>query len=107
MMNTIIYKLASGQEMRASAGAGVSLMQAAIQHGVPGVVGECGGSASCGTCHLYIEQGGDGFPAPDEMELGMLEFTAAALKAESRLGCQCILQEEMPLIIVQVPDTQV
>ena len=34
---------------------GRSLMQAAVDHLVPGIVADCGGSCSCATCHGYID----------------------------------------------------
>ena len=35
---------------------GWSLMQAAIANGVDGIVGECGGSCACATCHCYVDE---------------------------------------------------
>ena len=34
---------------------GASLMEAATRHGVPGIIGECGGSMSCATCHVVVD----------------------------------------------------
>ena len=34
---------------------GSTLMLAAVDHGVPGIDGDCGGQCACATCHVYIE----------------------------------------------------
>jgi 3-phenylpropionate/trans-cinnamate dioxygenase ferredoxin reductase subunit len=34
---------------------GWSLMQAATANGVEGILGECGGSCACATCHCYVD----------------------------------------------------
>ena len=33
---------------------GQSLMEAALQHRVPGIDGDCGGACACATCHVYV-----------------------------------------------------
>src|ERR1700745_771394 len=35
---------------------GRSVMQAAVDNMVPGIIGDCGGYCSCATCHGYIER---------------------------------------------------
>ena len=53
---------------------GISLMEAAVQNGVQGILALCGGACACGTCHVYVDA--DWLPQLDpreEMEEGMLE----------------------------------
>jgi len=73
-----------------AAAPGTSVMRAAVTHGVPGIVGECGGQAMCATCHVYVRpEYLDDLPdiGPDEEE--MLDCTAAPRDPErSRLSCQ-------------------
>ena len=45
---------ANGTAHRFEAPDGVSVMQAATGHGVPGIVAECGGSVRCATCHVVV-----------------------------------------------------
>jgi 2Fe-2S ferredoxin len=55
-----------------------SLMQAIMQNDINGVVAECGGSAMCATCHVYIaEEQLHLLPEMDFVEDEMLGSTAA------------------------------
>ncbi len=55
-MVNIIYVEPSSNRKTVDVEDGWSLMQGAIANGVDGIVGECGGSCACGTCHCYIEE---------------------------------------------------
>jgi len=63
----------------------------------------CGGVCACSTCHLYIEQGED---LVDELTDKEEDFIDRAInpKLNSRLGCQCVLQQGGGNIIVTLPD---
>src|SRR3546814_6077134 len=74
---------------------GQSLMEAATTNLVRGVVGDCGGSCSCATCHLYIDEAWfDKLPPSDDIEQAMLEG-AIDPGPTSRLGCQVIVKDEL------------
>ena len=47
--------LPDGQHTTLDLAEGESLMQAAVAKGIPGVIGECGGSLSCATCHVVVD----------------------------------------------------
>ena len=79
---------------------GESLMLAATRAGVEGIVGECGGSAMCATCHCYLEAGT--LPAPEALEAETLEFNAADLRPESRLACQVVASAAMDGLVLRV-----
>ena len=69
-MPDITFIAADGTEHGFEAPAGVSLMQAATGFGVPGILADCGGSASCGTCHVVVGAAwADRLPAPDSHPL--------------------------------------
>ena len=58
--------------------------------GLP-VEGACGGCASCGTCHVYVEAGWfDRLPSIGEAERDMLAQLAFRDPARSRLSCQIV-----------------
>jgi 2Fe-2S ferredoxin len=84
---------------------GWSLMEAAIQNDIPGIVAECGGGCACATCHVYVENGAVLQPIGD-MEGDMLECTAAERRPESRLSCQIKMTADYDGLVVTIPDRQ-
>ncbi len=98
---------ASGQSRTLQVPDGQSLMQAAVSAGVRGIVGECGGSAMCATCHVYVDEAfADRLPAPLDTELEMLECTASERLPSSRLSCQIKLSAALDGLIVRLPERQ-
>ncbi|WP_434106136.1 2Fe-2S iron-sulfur cluster-binding protein [Paraburkholderia caffeinilytica] len=86
---------------------GVSLMQAAINHGVPGIAGECGGACSCATCHIFVDEPWASRLAPlGDMEDAMLEATVEPRSPASRLGCQIEIANEIDGLKVRLPNRQ-
>lgn len=86
---------------------GETLMRAAIHHGMEEVLGECGGACCCATCHVYLDDASMAkVPAPGDMELQVLEFTAAPRRAGSRLACQVVADRQSEGLVVQLPMTQ-
>ena len=72
-MPTIRFIQPDGSTRELSAPDGTSAMQAAIGAGLSGIVAECGGSAMCATCHVYVDEAwADRLPAPlaNELEEG-------------------------------------
>ena len=65
-----------------------TLMEAARNAGIAGVIGECGGACACGTCHVYLCKGGLAALGPATgAEMNILEFEDNAT-TQSRLACQ-------------------
>jgi ferredoxin, 2Fe-2S len=84
---------------------GESLMQAGTRAGVDGIIGECGGSCMCATCHVYLsEEDYARLDAPDAMEQDALEFTANNVRPTSRLGCQVKLSAASHGLVVTVAE---
>jgi 2Fe-2S ferredoxin len=82
----------------------MSVMQAAMANDVPGIIGECGGSAMCATCHVYVEAGQ--LPLLEKVapvEDAALGSTAAERRSNSRLGCQITVTDGL---VVHIPETQ-
>jgi 2Fe-2S ferredoxin len=86
---------------------GSSVMRALVDAGVDGIVGECGGAAMCGTCHVLVdEQWLDQLPLVQRNEDELLECTAAAREWNSRLGCQLRMTAALEGLSLQMPQRQ-
>lgn len=57
------------------------------------VEGTCGGMALCASCHVYVLSEHE-LSAPSDDELAMLD-SAFFVQANSRLGCQIKIKEDM------------
>lgn len=106
-MPTVTYVLDDGSRKTVEVAVPTSLMRAALANQVPGIVGECGGSVTCGTCHVYVDRGTEQFAPPSGDENDMLDWTAAPRAANSRLSCQLVPSQDDAELIVRVPAKQV
>lgn len=106
-MTNITYIESSGRSTTINLNDGWSLMQGATANGIDGIVGECGGSCACATCHCYVDEArlGD-LPAASDGELDMLENVAAERKPNSRLACQIKATAALEGLIIRLPETQ-
>lgn len=83
-------------------GVAENLRELALQNGVAGISGNCGGFMACATCHVHVapewhEAVG---PASDD-EREMIAMTADP-KPESRLGCQVWFTPQLDGLTVRV-----
>ena len=105
-MPKIVFIEPGGNRREIDAPLGLTLMEAARQHGVKGVVAQCGGACACSTCHVYVDAAWlSRLGAREEMEEGMLE-NAWEPRANSRLSCQIHVTAEMDGLQVTVPQHQ-
>jgi ferredoxin, 2Fe-2S len=106
-MPDITFVLPDGSQHGLEAPEGVSVMAAATGAGIAGIVAECGGSAMCATCHVYVDPAWvDRLPPPLANELEMLACTAAERAPNSRLSCQIKLTAALQGLVVRLPDEQ-
>ncbi|WP_107766871.1 2Fe-2S iron-sulfur cluster-binding protein [Nocardioides terrigena] len=106
-MPTITYTDDSGESRVVAANVGDSVMETAVRNGVPGIVAECGGSLSCATCHVFVDEAELAqLPAMEEMEDEMLWGAAVDRRDTSRLCCQIKVSDDMDLHVT-TPETQV
>jgi 2Fe-2S ferredoxin len=85
---------------------GITLMEAAVQNGVQGILALCGGACACGTCHVYVDAAWlPRIGAREEMEEGMLEC-AWEPRDNSRLSCQIHVTADLEGLEVTVPPRQ-
>lgn len=94
----------TGQEHVVDAAAGESIMSTAVKNGVPGIVGECGGNASCATCHVWVRE--EFLPlvgSPGEMEDDLLDLGVSERRPTSRLACQIAVTPDLDGVTVDIP----
>jgi 2Fe-2S ferredoxin len=106
-MPTITYISPDGDRDHVEVPSGTTIKDAAIAHGIDGIVAECGGNAMCATCHVYVApEWSDRLPAIQDVEDELLEDTVSPREATSRLGCQIRLTDELDGLVVRVPEAQ-
>ena len=93
-MSTVVYTADDGLVTTIEGRPGDSVMETAVRNGVRGIVGECGGSLSCATCHVFVApETFDLVGGPGDLEDEMLDGTAVERHDTSRLSCQIKLQD--------------
>lgn len=106
-MPLVTYIDASGTRTQIDVPINDSVMEGAIANGVDGIVAECGGSAMCATCHVYVEEAFlDLLPPVGEVEDSMLDLTASERRGNSRLSCQIRMSQALDGLVVHTPDSQ-
>ena len=106
-MPQITYVEAHGTATPVNVPEGWNLMQAATANGVDGILGECGGSCACATCHCYVDDLlAAVLPPASAAELDMLANVAAERRPNSRLACQLKATAAMDGATLTLPDTQ-
>jgi 2Fe-2S ferredoxin len=105
-MPRLIFVEPDGTQRSVEAANGLSVMEAAVKNGITGILGECGGSCSCSTCHCYVAPEWTGrLPPKSEDEADLLDF-AWEPKDNSRLTCQITVTDEVDGLVLQVPEQQ-
>jgi 2Fe-2S ferredoxin len=105
-MPSVIFIEFDGTHHTVEVAVGQSLMQAALDNSIPGILGDCGGSCACATCHAYLDPiWGQHVPVPTENEQGLLEVVMDP-REESRLTCQVVMTAELEGLIVRLPHSQ-
>lgn len=106
-MPEIIYLEHNGTEHRVKVETGSSAMQGAVNNGIPGIDGDCGGQAACATCHVFVDAawiGKVGTPRSDQ-ESEMLDL-AVDRADNSRLACQIEITSELEGLVLRMPEQQ-
>jgi len=105
-MPKITYVDHDGARRVAEAKIGSTVMETAIENGVPGIVAECGGACACATCHVHVApEWQEAVGAAEPMEEDMLDF-AFDVRPNSRLSCQIRVTEALDGLVVSTPERQ-
>lgn len=106
-MPKITFISADGGQIELQAKSGDSMMFAALEGHVKGILGECGGSLACATCHVYVDEAwADKLPPVSELENDMLDATACERRSNSRLCCQIEMSDALDGLTVTLPESQ-
>ena len=106
-MAKIKYIEHNGKEHEIEVANGLTVMEGAVQNGIPGIDADCGGSMACATCHVYVKD--DWFsklPEKEEGEDDMLD-QAFEPKSSSRLSCQLTVSDDLDGLTVHLPEKQI
>ena len=86
---------------------GQSVMQAAVNALVPGIVADCGGACACATCHGYIDdEWVDRVPPASPDELDMIDGGCLDARPTSRLTCQVKITDNLDGLTIRLPPSQ-
>jgi 2Fe-2S ferredoxin len=99
----VIFIASDGTTHFVIAASGQSLMQAALNAGVPGIGGICGGEMCCATC--IVRPARDWvlrLPDPVEDEIVVVQGMPSH-HADDRLGCQIRLDATVDGLVVSLP----
>jgi ferredoxin, 2Fe-2S len=106
-MATITYIEFDGRERVLDVAAGSSVMQGAVNNNVRGIIAECGGSCSCATCHVYVDESWTArLSRKSDSENALLD-AVCDLKPNSRLSCQIEVCDALDGLVVRIPAKQV
>lgn len=101
-MPTLTIISRDGTEREIQAQVGLNLMEVIRDNGISGLMALCGGSCSCATCHVHIENASaDLLPAVSEYEEDLLDSTSDRDET-SRLSCQIPVTEAMGGLRVRI-----
>jgi 2Fe-2S ferredoxin len=102
----IVFHDAGGGRREIDAAPSVSIMRAARDHNIKEIVGECGGFAACGTCHVYVDPEWQArLPPAGDAELAMLEVVVSP-QPNSRLSCQLEASDALDGLVLLLPPSQ-
>ena len=100
---TNIDREGQAHELEGPTDMNMNIMELCKAYELP-VKGECGGMAMCATCQCYLESETH-LPEQSDAELDMLD-QAFFVKANSRLGCQIQLNEDIDGIVLRLAPEQ-
>lgn len=107
-MVKVTYIANDGESRTIDAEEGASVMQTAVSNDIDGIIGECGGSMMCATCHCYVDEAwADKVGTRSDDEDDMLEGATSEVTERSRLSCQIKLTPEIDGLVVHLPEDQI
>ncbi|UWQ93575.1 2Fe-2S iron-sulfur cluster-binding protein (plasmid) [Aliisedimentitalea scapharcae] len=107
-MAQITYVEHDGTKHVVEVAAGLTVMEGARDHNLPGIEADCGGACACSTCHVYVDPDWAArIPGMDDMERDMLDFAWEPDPVRSRLTCQIKVTDDLNGLVVHLPEKQI
>lgn len=105
-MTSITFIEHNGTRRTVDVDNGVTVMEAAIDNGIPGIDADCGGGCSCATCHVFVDPAWLDKVGPlNSNEEAMLSVSNDR-QDNSRLSCQIEVTDELDGLVVTTPEFQ-
>jgi 2Fe-2S ferredoxin len=85
---------------------GSTVMETALRNDVASIVAECGGSCTCATCLVHVDEAWSPIVGPPSADEEYQMDAAFEVKPTSRLSCQIKVTEELDGLVVRTPSYQ-
>ncbi len=105
-MPKVTYVEHDGTRHEVDVAEGSSAMLGAVDNGVPGILGDCGGSCSCATCHVYVDEAWQQAVGGRSAEEDELLSARDDMAANSRLSCQIPVTAQLDGLVLHMPEEQ-
>lgn len=107
-MVKVIFVQPDGTRIPTQADPGDSVMSVATRQGIDGIIGECGGSMMCATCHCYVDEDWTQATGPRmDGEDDMLDSASCEVRPTSRLSCQIRISDALDGVVIHLPESQI
>jgi 2Fe-2S ferredoxin len=100
-MPTISFVNFDGTVITVEAENGSTVMETAINHNIAGIDAKCGGSCSCSTCHVYVDEAWLDNVGPRTHSHEDALDQAVDVRPNSYLSCQIKLSESLDGLVVK------
>jgi len=105
-MPKITYIEHDGVKHTVEAELGATVMETALRNDVASIVAECGGSCTCATCLVHVDEAWSAVVGPPSAEEEEMLDSAFEVKPTSRLSCQIKVTVALDGLIVYTPAYQ-
>jgi 2Fe-2S ferredoxin len=96
-----------GEHHEVEAENGATLMETAMQNGVPGIIASCGGGCACATCHVYVDEAWLDKTGERSAEEDDMLYSAIDVAPNSRLSCQIVVSKDLDGLVVRIAERQI
>ena len=100
-MPSVTFVKRDGSEATVEAAAGLSVMEIGRDNNL-GIEGTCGGSLSCATCHVIVDDAWGEKPGAASLDDEDMLDLAFNVESNSRLGCQITMDGSLDGLKIRI-----